>query len=285
MQTQTNAPAAFKSTAQGVRGAVAAQSIFPSRTRQSQLLSSLDSVQKQDEARKEAVQENKNTPLLLSLLTNAFSHYRSDSTGWILHPHAECERMRQELSRIEYTQKDVEHFSIALTSVLDWDGFEFVVPCFLSALINAGAHSEYTINTGNLGKTLHLAGCFLESKKLTIQGDVGKDAGYRMSGGELIVTGTARLSPGDLMEGGRITIEGGLEGNFAANPKGGEIHIFGNLPPHGKPIKPFFGIRQIFSSKAKIHHNEKLVFDSGFRGILLYVMHPLMAMQGKLEMW
>lgn len=62
----------------------------------------------------------------------------------------------------------------------------------------------------------------LQSGRITVNGDVGMEAGRKMSGGALNISGRAGPYAGSCMSGGRMEI-GGEAGDFLAAPREGEM--------------------------------------------------------------
>ncbi len=86
--------------------------------------------------------------------------------------------------------------------------------------IRAGAAEDIRFDGGS--ERFDGIGCGLQSGRISVGGDVGMEAGRKMSGGELVVTGDAGPFAGSCMSGGRIEI-GGNAGDFLAGPREGEM--------------------------------------------------------------
>ncbi|MGO9135675.1 MAG: formylmethanofuran dehydrogenase subunit C [Methylovirgula sp.] len=65
-------------------------------------------------------------------------------------------------------------------------------------------------------------GSGLQSGRIVVAGDVGMDAGRKMSGGELIISGDVGPYAGSCMSGGRMEIAGDA-GDFLGGPREGEM--------------------------------------------------------------
>lgn len=131
------------------------------------------------------------------------------------------------VKELQYSSRDVERFSIALTEFQDEERFSERAGAFLSALINNGKDRDYLIHTGQLDKPVERLG-YRNTKNITINGDVGAQLGAHMREGSIIVEGDARNFVGLTMEGGSITVDGNAEEFVGFEMKGGRIIIEGN---------------------------------------------------------
>src|SRR5208283_628031 len=172
--------------------------------------------------------------------------------------------MLERISRLGYTAKDVEGFSIALEEYQAMEDFSKKAGYFLSALVNGCEDNGFTIHTSHLAKpiegigyrntkTITVDGCVGENVgldmegglisvdgnadkcagirmrcgKIIVRGDAGNCAGYQMKGGRLVVEGNASYSLGTDMEGGTILVEGDADKNIANRMKGGKLVVRG----------------------------------------------------------
>lgn len=86
--------------------------------------------------------------------------------------------------------------------------------------LRAGAATEIRFVGGS--ERFDKIGHGLQSGRISVDGDVGMDAGRAMSGGELVVSGHAGPFAGSGMSGGRIEITGDA-GDFLGAPREGEM--------------------------------------------------------------
>jgi formylmethanofuran dehydrogenase subunit C len=86
--------------------------------------------------------------------------------------------------------------------------------------IRAGTAEEIRFDGGS--ERFDGIGRGLQSGRISVDGDVGMEAGRKMTGGELIVTGHAGPYAGSCMSGGRLEISGDA-GDFLAAPREGEM--------------------------------------------------------------
>lgn len=128
---------------------------------------------------------------------------------------------------VEYTARDVEKFSIAMAEFQDEEEFGSKAGDFLSALINEGSDSSYTIHTRYLNTLITGLG-HNNTKHIQVEGDVGKYVGYKMKGGSITINGSSDDYLGGWMEGGRIIVRGDSRTFVGGTMKGGEIIVEGN---------------------------------------------------------
>jgi len=271
-----------------------------------QLLGNLNPEKKTTQERKAEVHESPVLARLCELFNYSAENYLA------LKPHADG-WLQEHLKGIAYTKADFTHFVTILAMFQNEPDFELVSSHFLGVLANCGKDDEYLFITSHFEKKPSI-GYQLDGKRLVVEGDAGFCLGGFMRKGEIIVKGNVvGALPWIAMEGGEITVEGDLRALIEDAPNGGIVRVNGKLPAPDPTNTHFssspstlkylffsgrkdysvlraigdaaYAIKRRFSSRGKIFHREKLVFDSGFHGIQLYVRHPLMALQGKLEMW
>ena len=151
---------------------------------------------------------------------------------------------------IKYSAKDVELFSIALAEFQDHPLFSGKAGFFLSALINGGAETNYTLHLEHLEEEL----CFLgyqNTKNIRIIGNAGIWVGVGMLNGTITIEGNARFQLGMSMRGGTIILNGDAHLEVGAFMRGGEIHL------NGKYLSLCGDIRG-----GKIYHKGKLIYPS-----------------------
>lgn len=147
-----------------------------------------------------------------------------------------------------YSQQDVEAFSIALSGYRGEEEFRYKAWLFLDALIACGPEGEYRVHTrhidGGIGAIGHNntkrivvegsvngnAGTGMSQGKIWVMGDAFQ-AGERMSGGEIEITGsvTSCDGVGSSMSGGRIIVRESVNGAVGTGMTGGFIEIYGNV--------------------------------------------------------
>ncbi|MDD3621277.1 MAG: formylmethanofuran dehydrogenase subunit C, partial [Methanofollis sp.] len=102
---------------------------------------------------------------------------------------------------------------------------------------SAAEIAELHVFEGNQTQTLGqyfevtgTAGASAEETKIVIKGDVNKVKyiGMRMTGGEIVVEGSADMYVGAWMEGGKIHVKGNVDAFSGTGMKGGEIEVDGN---------------------------------------------------------
>jgi hypothetical protein len=138
------------------------------------------------------------------------------------------DEFREAIRNLKYTSKDVELFSVAMAEFKDEECFEFKAGIFLSALVNNGQETEYTIHTRHLGEIPHL-GFRNRDKEINVDGDCARCLGTEMSGGILRIFGNAGVEVGYQTFGGPgRTGEIHIEGDYKTIYKKAEIKIFHN---------------------------------------------------------
>ncbi len=109
---------------------------------------------------------------------------------------------------LEYSAKDVESFSIALSQFQGEKDFSYYkAGLFLSALINNCKEGEFVIHTAHLDEPIDALG-FRNTKKITVEGGVRDDLGESMESGTIIVKGNAGSYIANRMRGGVLRIDG-----------------------------------------------------------------------------
>lgn len=172
------------------------------------------------------------------------------------------------LSHISVSPEDIRLFSIYVSRFAEDDFFEVKAGIFLSALINSGPESDYSV------VTLHDAGLyaigFRNVKEITIEcnsppalvgwemgkgriivnGSTGENAGLDMKGGEIIISGNTGNGLGRCMHGGIVRVEGDAGEETGVLMIGGELHIKGDISSIGNDIVG-----------GRIYHKGKLIVD------------------------
>ena len=132
------------------------------------------------------------------------------------------------VKKLNYTAKDVENFSILLGQEEQDQKFFMISGLFLSALINVGKDSDYTIHTVHFAEGIWFLG-YGNTKNITVHGDTGDYAGEEMKSGNLIVTGNVGPHAATCMEDGNIVIEGNAGHDAGFYLKGGKVTIKGDV--------------------------------------------------------
>ena len=107
-------------------------------------------------------------------------------------------------------REDIERFSVALAMFSEEREFRSKAGIFLSALINNGCDSCYTVHTDHVHPPSALG--YMNTKIVRVRGDVGDLLGWAMRKGCIEVSGDAGDSIGPWMEGGLIRLNGGWKG-------------------------------------------------------------------------
>lgn len=136
--------------------------------------------------------------------------------------------MLKVFGRLDYTAKDVEDFSLALSGFQKENNFSIKAGVFLSALINSCRSMKFVIHTAHITEPIHGLG-MRNRKDITVKGNVGDVAGGSMIRGTITVEGNAGASVGVMMNGGTITVKGNAGNNAGQDMRGGEIHIEGEV--------------------------------------------------------
>ncbi len=174
------------------------------------------------------------------------------------------------LKDINCSAKDVERFSIGLAEFQDERYFSDKAGTFLSAMINNSSDTHFIVYTKYLsGGTKEVRGIgHMNTKHITVEGNVANDVGWGMSSGKILVKGDANefvgwgmvggviviegyaSSAGERTIGGKIVIEKGLFRVGEEMGSGCEIHSFGKWPSHIIKGDVILG---------KVFHNGKLI--------------------------
>ncbi len=148
---------------------------------------------------------------LLEAWANFNPPFISDPNDFCMYYDVACKLLKG----INYSARDIEKFSIALTQRNRfYEGM--LTGVFLSALVNEGEGMEYRIYTENLEKSPWYMG-LMNKKKITIFGSVGGECGNSMYGGEIEITGSAHYSIAHTTFGGKITVHGEFTGEVGIN--------------------------------------------------------------------
>ena len=132
------------------------------------------------------------------------------------------------LSRIDYTAKDVEEFSIMMKELEGPNEIGEALAAFIESLIYVCDDDNFVIHTSHLSYDIAVGMAGMEGKTVTVIGDLDV-AGESMHSGKLIVTGNVRVVSNGML--------------------GGEIHIEGEC----KEIMEILG--------GKVYHKGKLIVD------------------------
>jgi glutamate synthase domain-containing protein 3 len=136
------------------------------------------------------------------------------------------EAMAWAAARLEYSARDVARFTVAVGACQEEQCFARA-GMLISALINEGKDSEYTITTRHLQVPLNELGV-MNRKNIIVDGDVGSQCGRKMECGSITVNGNAWMGVGMIMEGGTITINGNAEDSCGNAMKRGTIVVKGD---------------------------------------------------------
>src|SRR3989338_2152937 len=189
---------------------------IPTVTRASDLFRRYHREQRQ-EVRKADVKEDK----ALAQLKEAWKEFNCRKRRAIVD---EYEVAVSIVSSINYSSVDVGKFSIALTEFQEEKDFFSKAGLFLSALINNGKDASYTITTRHLEKPIKYLG-FRNTKNITIIGDVGADAAYKMESGVMVINGNTGGGTGYEMQGGSLEINGNAGMRLGTKMKDGTISV------------------------------------------------------------
>ena len=141
--------------------------------------------------------------------------------------HKQYENALSVVNGLQCSAADIEKFSIVLAEFQCEEYFNRKAGKFLSALMNNGKEDAFVIHTNHLNEHIYWLG-YMNTKNITVEGDVGRDVGAYMKSGEIRVGGNADHSVGFQMEGGSITIEGNAGDWIGEDMKGGSITVNGN---------------------------------------------------------
>ena len=183
--------------------------------------------------------------------------------GWSIKMREPYNKLLERIKHINYSANDVEKFSIMLIGFQDERDFEFKAGLFLSALINNGKDRNYVIHIANLEKEVACFG-YLNTKNISINGDIGQFFAFNMIEGEITVNGSAKgvmaqgikggtiiikrhvlvsklifnsVGVGDDMQGGDIQVYGNVYGIVGLRMSGGEIYVGGVFQQLGSEFR------------------------------------------------
>ncbi|MBI4918504.1 hypothetical protein HY837_01130 [archaeon] len=118
-------------------------------------------------------------------------------------------------------------------------------------MINTSDEDNFDVLTSHFNTRLSYLG-HLNSKNLTIIGDVNNWTGSEMEKGLIIVKGDVNDSTGNHMMGGKIKIIGNITGGGTGHlSSGGEIYVTGNMEDD---------LSYPNRGKARIYHQGELVW-------------------------
>jgi len=178
------------------------------------------------------------------------------------------EKILRAVVGIAYSARDVERFSLALVEFQDELLFPDKASTFLNTIIKNCKDSNYVIHTGHLKTPIGDIG-MLNTKNITVNGNVGHNVGCFMKGGTITINGDATDSLGAEMSGGAITVNGNTGDCVGSHMRGGTIIVNGNAGKLigegmlGGEIQLNGDYRSIAKSirKRKIYHKGKLIVD------------------------
>jgi hypothetical protein len=131
----------------------------------------------------------------------------------------------ENLRGISYSVDDVQRLTIALAELQGEQGFSVKkAGLFLSAVVNNGADSEYTLLLAHLAGPLHCL-AYRNTKKMFVDGDVGRTFGMDFQSGSAHIKGSAGMHAGIHMKGGAITIGGNADFGLGGHMRGGSITV------------------------------------------------------------
>lgn len=133
------------------------------------------------------------------------------------------------IKNISYSQEDVKSFCLALARFQHEGDFGFRAQRVLNTLVRQGKEDGYVLHLSHLEVRIDALG-FGNSKRLTVEGDVGDIPGYEMRGGQLIINGNAGKGVAAKMRGGEVHVNGDLISL-------GDVHG-GKVFHYGKQIWP-----------------------------------------------
>lgn len=126
---------------------------------------------------------------------------------------------------------------------------------------DAGLFASYCLNEVcpeseielRIKRQFHFLGAFNNGKRWIIRGNTGKNTGFEMSQGELVVYGNVDYDVGLEMTGGKITVEGDSDFGAGSLMRGGELHLNGRIN----------SCIATLSSGGNICHKGKLLYKDG----------------------
>lgn len=169
-----------------------------------------------------ATRETQAKDRVMEQLEKAWKGFRRDDIGDYVY-----ETAVSLVEGIGYGSDDVTKFCLALERFQGERLFGHKAGLFISALVNCGNDGSYHLPLDHLERIDFIGS--MNSKDITIEGDVGNDLGNRMKGGEIRLVGNALAMAGSSMEGGRIIIEGDVLGSVGDEMKDGEIIVEGDV--------------------------------------------------------
>ena len=131
------------------------------------------------------------------------------------------------ISGLGYSASDVQNFSATLAEFQGENEFQRKAGLFLSTLINNCEDKEFVIHTGHLVERVDYLGS-RNTKKITVDGHVGRRVGEWMHGGKITVGGNTGEDAGCEMMGGTITVEGNAGEGIGLGMEGGAIRVEGS---------------------------------------------------------
>jgi len=136
--------------------------------------------------------------------------------------------LADDLSRIGYSSKDVESFSLVLGDFTSRKDFPAYAGLFLCALINNCPDKKFIIHTTHLPVAIDMF-AYRNTKDITVDGSLGGNCGYMMEMGSLHVRGDVGYDIGSNMIGGSIVIEGNAGDGPGYQMRGGIHHPVSDL--------------------------------------------------------
>jgi formylmethanofuran dehydrogenase subunit C len=135
------------------------------------------------------------------------------------------DRIGRSASQIEYLTEDVFAFSLMVERFDGNEGPKLELSAFLSAVINAGRETDYSLSLFHTDGDFPFLG-YRNTKNIIIDGDIGS-IGEEMIGGHIAVNGSVRHT-GQFMRDGCIIINGDC-GSLGSQMKGGKIVVKGSV--------------------------------------------------------
>jgi hypothetical protein len=133
----------------------------------------------------------------------------------------------ERIKSLSYSQDQIQRFVLALMEFQDRELFESLAGTAISALVNNGPDSNYSIDLRHFDTPIKGLG-FKNCKHLIFYGDVGILLGKEMTSGTITVHGNADSGVGETMSGGLIVVNGDADDYVGREMTGGEIRISGN---------------------------------------------------------
>jgi len=184
----------------------------------------------------------------------------------------EYDRALSLVYKLKYNSSDITKVLFALPEVRGRKYFNFNAGLFLSALINNCKDEKFVLITEHLSMAIDCIG-YMNTKQITIQGNVGNYLGRSMENGLITTYGNAGDSIGFEMNGGSIIIHGNAEDEAGSCMKEGTITIKGNA---GRSVGHYLHSGTIFLEGdhtslsnnigfGNIFHNGKQIVKDGKR--------------------